>query len=950
MAVFQSVGTPQPQQPQQQNTEPSRVRKAFRYSFMPEILPRIRALGFHFGHFAYLLALVFASARLIPQAHPVLNAANMGRYGIRQVIAIAANNLTWSKKNIDQIAIFSAIVMGLIMIVIQLGLIAMMVVFGGEARAEDPSSFFVNPDPATDPVLIFLGQVFGNLDGFWGAQYTVADGNVFGSPFHDAIHQMLSIYSMATMIIAVIIVLYYILTVIGEAAKTGTPFGQRFNSLWAPIRLVVALGLLVPLGSGLNSAQYITLWLAKQGSGLGTTVWQQLAGTLNSNADNYIIGDFKNDWVSEAALNVFFMEVCRHGENKYSGIGNITPQVAVDDGNTYKVIYQAGEGWTDGQWHTVCGEVSISFNEDDENSVVLGQRALPFTEMFNASKTIVDRLTGVSGGGVISSLAQQAVDSEISVGGAGGTADLDNILQQVVAEGEAAKEAAFNTLSEETIEEEISAAIDELISKSQESWIWAGVWYLELSRMIGAGTDAQNNVRPNFLIGEVRNDRARVEFQEDFGDGNYSAPIEYIQLTNVSVETRNAVNGMYRYYSRNKSDFVNFDDIPQECEGIGDSNENFFSGVACAVVALIVPDELTILASDSAASRQLDPMSTLVAAGYGILQKSWTYISVGLAANALSGLSGLLASVPFFGALAGVIGSVLGMIGSLAVLIGALGITAGFILYFLLPVLPFIYFFFAVVSWVMEIFEAIVAMPLWALAHLRIDGEGMPGQAAINGYFLLLSILLRPALIVIGLIAGALIFSGAVFLLQTLFENVLLIKGSGSSTGLEVLIFAMIFAYLCYSAGVTSFKLVDNIPNQILRWIGNGTPTFSDSKEDPVSGNQQLLAAAGGFVGSSLANSMSQGATGLGQGISKSKQERDSLNEGKDKEFLRQRDHDDNMEAQGRERVYGTLAGETRQNFEQRMSERASAGDAGGGGSAAARDAQRNNSDDPDRS
>ena len=64
------------------------VGRVLKYSMLPGILPRIRGLGMHFGHFAYLLALVFSSARLIPQGHPSLNAANIGQFGVRQVIAI----------------------------------------------------------------------------------------------------------------------------------------------------------------------------------------------------------------------------------------------------------------------------------------------------------------------------------------------------------------------------------------------------------------------------------------------------------------------------------------------------------------------------------------------------------------------------------------------------------------------------------------------------------------------------------------------------------------------------------------------------------------------------------------------------------------------------------------------------------------------------------------------
>ena len=61
-------------------------------------------------------------------------------------------------------------------------------------------------------------------------------------------------------------------------------------------------------------------------------------------------------------------------------------------------------------------------------------------------------------------------------------------------------------------------------------------------------------------------------------------------------------------------------------------------------------------------------------------------------------------------------------------------------LFYIIPFMPFIYFFFAVGTWVKAIFEAMVGVPLWALAHIRIDGQGLPGDAAMNGYYLLLEI------------------------------------------------------------------------------------------------------------------------------------------------------------------------------------------------------------------
>jgi conjugal transfer/type IV secretion protein DotA/TraY len=47
--------------------------------------------------------------------------------------------------------------------------------------------------------------------------------------------------------------------------------GKRANQIWAPIRLVFAIGLLVPINGGMNSGQYIVIKVAELGSGMAST-------------------------------------------------------------------------------------------------------------------------------------------------------------------------------------------------------------------------------------------------------------------------------------------------------------------------------------------------------------------------------------------------------------------------------------------------------------------------------------------------------------------------------------------------------------------------------------------------------------------------------------------------------------------------------------------------------
>jgi hypothetical protein len=88
-----------------------------------------------------------------------------------------------------------------------------------------------------------------------------------------ALRVALGLYSNALLIVASIILLYHLLIMVTETAHQGVVGGKRANQIWAPIRLVIAIGLLVPLASGLNSAQYITLQAIEWGSNMASKVW-----------------------------------------------------------------------------------------------------------------------------------------------------------------------------------------------------------------------------------------------------------------------------------------------------------------------------------------------------------------------------------------------------------------------------------------------------------------------------------------------------------------------------------------------------------------------------------------------------------------------------------------------------------------------------------------------------
>ena len=292
-----------------------RARDVAGYVLLPRLLPRISELFFSgFTLFAFFMAQVYRGVRLLPESHPYLNPSNIGNYGVRDVVGAAASHLVFRRENIDQIIIFFAILIGLILIVIQAAIfIIALATPAATAQGLGVSTMFGTPQYAAgganfgasqDLAFIMMDRVFG-VQGIFNSCistntpcYGVDPNNLifdknnpvykpstFPWPYHMGLHSMFAFYSTALLLVGMLIVIYYAVVVVVETAQTGTPFGKRFNTVWAPIRLVLAIGLLIPIGTGLNAAQYITLYVAKYGSNFASNGWLTFNAAVQGKAE-----------------------------------------------------------------------------------------------------------------------------------------------------------------------------------------------------------------------------------------------------------------------------------------------------------------------------------------------------------------------------------------------------------------------------------------------------------------------------------------------------------------------------------------------------------------------------------------------------------------------------------------------------------------------------------------
>ncbi|NCC20969.1 MAG: type IV secretion protein DotA [Alphaproteobacteria bacterium] len=865
------------------------AKRIFKYTVMPGVVPMFRDLAQSgFSNVAFLMAQILNMAKLLPAGHPYLRAVNMGRFGIRHVLAESGRNLTFDRSHIDQIVIYFAILLAFVLLVVQcaLLLLSLLVQPALAAMPANYGEFFVTDNPLYDIAFILLDSVFGVPDMFESCveqmvacNHNPLDGNPgmdasgpvytsFPSAFHLGLQQLFRLYSITLMIIAVLIFCYFIVTMIGETAQDGTPFGRRFNHVWAPLRMVVALGLLVPIGTfGLNSGQYITLFAAKWGSGFATNAWilfnDTLTGTYLGDQED-LIAQPKIPDLDQLIKFMLVAQTCRHAyanvhEDMAIGQTNeIRPYLVRDPlmapiaqlwiGTTWDqgvrwsqnrtmVVhwgYQNPEGapGVKGNVAPLCGALNLPMVDMDEPGAVYLQRFY-YTFLQNLYQAFDNdgRIIARRNAATINDPQQAAAET-----------DRYQRIEMYYAQMRIALE---NGVAIQRASAEVEADALELYG-----WAGASIWYNKVAQMNGAVTNAVFNIPRPKLWPHVLE---KVLKEKQQTDSSFTEATKFDRRLGGDKDTVDFSEFEHDLYEATSDAYK----ILKEDGGrLMDEHSSTTGNWLVDMINFLLGTEGLMNIRENV---DVHPLAQLSAIGKSLIES--TIRNLALATGA-----GIVTVATSSG--------VTQVASSLLVTFAMIGLTAGFALHYVIPFLPFLYFFFSVGGWIKGIFEAMVGVPLWALAHIRIDGQGLPGDAAVNGYFLIFEVFLRPILMLFGLLGSILIFAAAVRVLNDIWDLVIHNVGGFDlenqadpdltdiefyRNAIDQFFFLIIYTIMVYLLGISSFKMVYLVPNNILRWMGASVATFGDQSQDPTEGLMQTVAIGGGSVSSQLSGAAKQG-------------------------------------------------------------------------------------------
>lgn len=832
------------------------------------------------------------------------------------------------------------------------------------------AQLFTTPNPTNDIAFVLLDRIFGvpvpsagGVSGFFGScvgdstQNCSAlryDGNNSGAEiinvplafpwnFHLAMHQMFAFFSYTIAAVALFILLYFVAAIILESIQSGTPFGKRFSKVWAPLRLVMAFALIIPVSNGLNLAQYGVLYSAKWGSSLATNVWQQfnVQATVNGLMDpDSMVGTPQAKDAMEIVAFMHLVNMCEQIETSvfqrtdmHNGFRKRPQMWFIDQqNNNATTVYDAAgnniKSYMDAEAFFDGGDMVLRFGSKDPGAMtVAGQATPPF--MYSGryagnvipfcGEIIIPAVNLSSPGSVIwrqkmyefivelwslegtyshpaCDLTEPNFSAVATLDSAGNPTPLDKnapgaifgdtaiirfggdlaissrasinaylssaatnapLAQFVNADGLYKMPISlFKVTGATVLREHINCIIEAAVDAERANiaalgatvvpqplldrgWAGAGIWYNRIAEING-GLIAAVNALPSVKawpmtmqhVAKIRRSNEPNPQPIDLFNPYFKA------FSDGAMLPRHGELAVAKLYHETYKEWVA--DGPGT-GGRGSKGNTFESAIAWifGIDGLYSMVGNTDATAGGAGTVNVHPLAKLSGLGKSLIESSIRNLTLGAGAMVSDLVSG--SDNPLSG-----LGDAAGAIGSALVTASGITLTAGFILFYIVPMLPFMYFFFAVGTWVKTVFEAMVGVPLWALAHLHIEGGGLPGQKAANGYYLLFEIFVRPVMIVMAFLASITIFSAMSNVLIDIWEIAMTNVGGSSQfeeTGfadavrapIDKMFYLVMFTMLLYMIGVSSFKLVDQIPQSILRWVGASVPTFVDQKEDLTS-------------------------------------------------------------------------------------------------------------------
>lgn len=676
-----------------------------------------------------------------------------------------------------------------------------------------------------------LGSLFG--DGWHNLASLAANGTnaVLGD-------LLFNLFNVLNCCCAIVVAWLFILTTLAAtlgAAQDGRGIaGVRYSNAWIPLRYSFAMGAITPVFSGLNAMQVVMLACISLSVQFADAMWEtgldhiDKTGAVLSRSEPAVAGSASQVLpvlIEHHVLKYYFQEVemcavaaqSRKREEDWS-LNRYTirfelpylmncPNLRGDDGfgMTLNPALDFGD----------FGMVSIS-TPIKEATQALANALEPSGSLYTKVGTAVR-----------AALSSKDEDKYAAI-------DMDGLAKAYQDTVASALRSAANQVGEQR-----ETMLSEFRSKAVNGgWWMAGSYYWTLAKMAADGVEAmQDRTTASPVNLEALSEFMNPDFERmlklarEFSEKALSVPTQGSGTSNP-LTGQSLVNGQ----SSDSEEALASDD------GVLATLAGFFSGASHAISEFKLDDAATGAGVVDVIEGH-DLVFNVVKAARTVMNVCENAVVGYLSFKLFSHSFSFFAKNPVTGVVVSAVEGVVDFVGKIALAIAApIWLVCWFYAY-LLPMLPFLAWFAAIIGWLVLCLEAIAACPLWLVAHAMPEGDGFAGASARAGYALFLSILLRPLLLVLSffLCMAVLSVSGSFMgaLLVPFFDaqgGAFDVGGFGTSGwGVAASITTVILVGLvCGIATWKLFSLITIVPDRIIRWAGQLVANLGDFNAEAV--------------------------------------------------------------------------------------------------------------------
>jgi len=762
--------------------------------------------------------------------------------------------------------------------IVLLGIMAVMLI-PESAMASAPVLEF---EPLKDDIFIkMIKRMFG----------TIIDLN---NPHTTALTDIIIAWSSFVLIIGGGLVSYGLLLGTMNTAHQGEALGKKWNSMWVPIRTMVAFGAVLPMPAttvngdlaGLSAVQGGIIQLVRMGSGMADSLWtysaQQIAlkGFTQPSVDSPKIREFVRSAFASAVCLEVVKRDGKHASSKNEQKTAMYKEAKVDKGqvtfiDTFK--YYAGVIAKDAGDNEAlkgeCGTTTLVFKYKDSKKL----QEKKMDNALNGRVSADERLARDQANLALKDLSSNKDRAKYSAHEIKVAAMVPNIIKNVSTSIEKSLkslmeiapayvdmkkkgdekidqkyidkyETAYSNIYETIIDASAKLAEASKVDPADINEITAGGWstagqfYWKLKSITNQANEVIKSIPLNSFTspwtgvnGHIMEDSyvTAKGFEQDMN--RFDLKIVKKKDSDFAKDARFLADVKNNMGLSSQKTEMNWFLAMLMNALYGDWNDSYASELKSDPVLM--------------AKNLGDHLSNGVVAMWLLTAKVYSQVEAvdgeakGVTGTAINYYSGIGALMQFASGIGkGILQTGMEFLATVTPIL----IPIAFLYSTIIPSMPYVLFLFAMVGYLIYFTEAMVAAPVWAIFHAHPDGEDFTGKFGANGYMIAFGLLIRPSMIIMGFVAGMFIVNNlGVFLYDTFFGSYQSMRSDSLnflSYIFEIILYGMLLSYVIYK----SFELTYELPKAITEWIGG------QHKDLGESGSKQAFVGGAAGVGNSM--------------------------------------------------------------------------------------------------